>query len=91
MIGSVYLTQVYQCLLEVSVRQSLRLDYSEVFSIRFLVLDLISFIAEKALSHTYVFSNRRDNISKENLWSLGNRSLEISFQTFSGTSTTLGR
>lgn len=84
MIDPVFLTQVYQCLLEVQ-SGSLRLDSSEAFPIRFLVLDLISFIAEKVLSHTYVLPNR-DNISKENLWSLGNRPLEISFQKFSGTS-----
>ena len=55
---------------------------SSWFAIRFLFLDLISFIAENVLSHIYVFPNIECIFSAKS-FSLGNLSLLTNFQNIS--------
>lgn len=69
----------------ISTSQSLRIDFSEVFSYRILTFDLIYLRSQKTFSHTYVLPNS-DNSFTEDLSSLGKHSLKISLQKFSWTS-----
>lgn len=62
---------------------SLSIDSSEVLSVWFFIFDLICLRAKKVLSYTHVLLNSND-ISWENLSSLGKFSFEISVQNFQG-------